>query len=336
MPKRTNDFQQVIYMLQRQLADQATVTESKLLQNKDTGAEAEVDVVIETVVNAMPLVIGVECTATKRPANIEWVQKIYGKHHSLPVHVTVLVSKNGYTKNALNQAEAFNMLALTIKEAEETQWVDVLDDLKTLALGYFRFTILNGKVHYDRSPASAPDLVVSPHLIVNRGLPGDPISFSELNKAIVSDSRMAPEVMRRWLTIAREKRPSQFEFIINWRPTQETIVTNNGEHAYRITQLDLTIKADIETTPLLLKPGEFSGEKIAYGTANNIFENSGDQKRPVVIAMTLSQAGITYSSMMIPKFDGGADKVFDMTITNAAGGDQPKNRVERIKQNNRK
>ena len=325
MPKRTNDFQQVIYLLQRQLAGQATVTESKLLRNKDTGAEVEVDVVIETVVNAMPLVIGIECTATKRPANIEWVHKIYGKHHSLPVHVTVLVSKTGYTKNALKQAASFNILALTIKEAEETQWIDVLDDLKTLALGYFRFTILNGKVHYDRSPAMAPDLVVLPNLIINRGFPDDPISFSELTKAIISDSRMAPEVMRHWLGIAREMRPSQFEFIVNWRPTQETILTNNDEYAYRLTQLDLTFKADITTTPLLLKPGEFSGEKIAYGTANNIFEKSGDQKRPVVIAMTLSQAGITYSSMMIPKFEGGEDKVFDMTITNSVGGDQPKN-----------
>lgn len=47
MPKRTNEFQQLIYAINLQLAQGATVTESKLLRHRLMGAEREVDVVIE-------------------------------------------------------------------------------------------------------------------------------------------------------------------------------------------------------------------------------------------------------------------------------------------------
>ena len=46
MPKRTNEFQSLIYLIQSQLTKDATVTESGMLVDKDTGDLAEVDVVV--------------------------------------------------------------------------------------------------------------------------------------------------------------------------------------------------------------------------------------------------------------------------------------------------
>ena len=75
MPRRTNPFQQLIYLIQHHLAACATVTESKFLVDKQTGGQVEVDIVVETKVGGILLVVGIECTAQARPATVEWVRE---------------------------------------------------------------------------------------------------------------------------------------------------------------------------------------------------------------------------------------------------------------------
>jgi hypothetical protein len=105
MPKRTNTFQQVIYMIQRQLAGtNAVVTESKFLEHRHTGNAAEVDVVIEGKLAGQDVTLGIECTAGKRPATIEWVQQMIGKHQGMPISRSILVSQSGFTRNAKKHA----------------------------------------------------------------------------------------------------------------------------------------------------------------------------------------------------------------------------------------
>ncbi len=303
-------------MLQRQLAGEATVTESKFLRNQDTGAEVEVDIVIETTIGGVPLVIGVECTATKRPANIEWIHQIYGKHHALPVNATVLVSKSGYTKSALVQADAFKIRAMTVDEAEAASWIDLVEDLGQLALGAFEFKMKSCTVHYERIPASAPNLTLSPDILVMRGLSDDPIRFADLANSIIGDPRVAKEVMINWLAIPKDQRSKQFPFTVNWCPSESTIIRTQEGWQYQISNLDLEVVANVTTAPLSLTPGKFSGTDIAYGAAENIFMQSGSKEREVVVTLSRNEEGHVSGSLMVPKFEGGDDRVFDMTIVN--------------------
>ena len=55
MPKRSNDFQKLIYLIHHQLANQAIVTESKFLHDGAANIDREVDIVIETQVGNYPL-----------------------------------------------------------------------------------------------------------------------------------------------------------------------------------------------------------------------------------------------------------------------------------------
>lgn len=316
MPRRTNAFQKVIYMLQKQLAGHAVVTESKLVRNQDAGTEVEVDVVVETTVGQVPFVIGIECTAGKRPATIEWIHQMYGKHKALPIHASVVVSKSGYTKSALKQAEALKIVAMTVEEAEAAVWTDVVGNLQNLALGAFSFTPKGGTAHYQRAPASAPDLVLAPSLMIQRGLPGDPVSLSDLIAAIVSDARVIRNVMTRWLAAPDGKRPNEFEFTVNWKPDNETVVTTNEGFFYKIDQLDISVTANVATTPLPMAAGSFGGAQIAHGTAENIFRQSGDRKRDVVVTLTRSESAPVVSQVMIPDFDCGGDRVFTMWPAN--------------------
>jgi hypothetical protein len=79
MPKRTNDFQKLIYLIHHQLVGQATVTESKFLHDRAANIDREVDIVIETQVGDYPLIIGIECQGRGRIATVEWVDQMTTK-----------------------------------------------------------------------------------------------------------------------------------------------------------------------------------------------------------------------------------------------------------------
>jgi hypothetical protein len=112
MPKRSNLFQDVVAIVHRHMAGDATVEESALLTNRETGAKREVDVVIRTHVAGHDVVVSVEASATSRPADIEWVEQMLRKHSKLPTNTLVLVSAGGFTAAARREAEAGGAAAI--------------------------------------------------------------------------------------------------------------------------------------------------------------------------------------------------------------------------------
>jgi hypothetical protein len=68
MPKRTNAFQQLVYLIHRQLRDRpdTVVTESKMLRDWVTGEETEADIAVESVVHGVPFVLAFECRESNR------------------------------------------------------------------------------------------------------------------------------------------------------------------------------------------------------------------------------------------------------------------------------
>ena len=105
MPKRSNAFQNLLHVLYRQLAGNATVTESKMLRDKVTGQEREVDIVIESVVAGHKVTLGVECIAQKRRSCVEWVERMQGKHLNLSTDKLILVSQSGFYRSASKKAQ---------------------------------------------------------------------------------------------------------------------------------------------------------------------------------------------------------------------------------------
>ena len=108
MPKRTNPFQSVVLALQRTLHPNATVTESTFLRDRISGERREVDVVVEAYVGPYSLILGFECTAGARPADVGWVEEMHGKHQSLSTDKLFLVSQHGFTHRAVLKAESHN------------------------------------------------------------------------------------------------------------------------------------------------------------------------------------------------------------------------------------
>lgn len=122
MPKRSNDFQQLIYLIHHQLASEATVTESKFLHDRAAGAEREVDIVIETQVGNYSVIIGIECQGRGRVASVEWVEQMVAKHQTLPTDKLILVSQSGFSPNAHKKAKALGIETMTLRQAVRANW----------------------------------------------------------------------------------------------------------------------------------------------------------------------------------------------------------------------
>lgn len=109
MPKRTNTFQAVVFMIKKHIGDDAVVTESAELRDIVSGEKREVDVCIEANIAGHTVLICLECRDHKRAQAVGWVEEMYTKHSRLPTDRLVLVSNSGFTKGALAKARSFGI-----------------------------------------------------------------------------------------------------------------------------------------------------------------------------------------------------------------------------------
>jgi hypothetical protein len=109
MPKRSNEFQELIYILQSHMAPGAVVEESAMLEHQLTGEKREVDVCIRSGESGYSLIVSVECRAHKRPQSVGWIEEMHSKHQHLPTNLLVLASSSGFSKTALTLAAKFGI-----------------------------------------------------------------------------------------------------------------------------------------------------------------------------------------------------------------------------------
>jgi hypothetical protein len=72
VPKRTNLFQEVVEILHRHMAGDATVESSAMLPSRSTGALREVDVVIRAKQAGHEVIVSVEAMSRSRKADRTW------------------------------------------------------------------------------------------------------------------------------------------------------------------------------------------------------------------------------------------------------------------------
>lgn len=118
MPKRSNDFQRLIYLVRMNLADGAKVTESKMMRDRLTKRFREVDVVIEGVVGHQPVVVAIECRDHKRVADVTWIDMMKTKHDRLDTHALLLASRMGFTPEAKDVAAKYGIELFSLEDIE--------------------------------------------------------------------------------------------------------------------------------------------------------------------------------------------------------------------------
>src|SRR5690606_42027169 len=126
MPRRSNEFQQLVKLIETQLAsDRAVVRESVLLHDAE-GDRREIDVLIETKIGQHDVRIAVECRDHQRRADKTWIEQLMGKYEGLPIHKVIAVSRRGFSRAALDKAARHKIAALSLEEAREEDWLNAV------------------------------------------------------------------------------------------------------------------------------------------------------------------------------------------------------------------
>lgn len=118
MPKRSNDFQRLVYLVRLNLAEGAEVIESKMMRDRLTKRYREVDVVIKGKAGSQPVVVCIECRDHKRVADVTWVDAMKSKHDRLDTNVLLLASSRGFTKEAQDVAQKYGIELFTLENQD--------------------------------------------------------------------------------------------------------------------------------------------------------------------------------------------------------------------------
>jgi hypothetical protein len=150
MPKRTNEFQQIVAYIYSQVAPAGgRVTESAFLREGGTGEPREVDVLIEHKVAGHDIKIAVECRDHTRDQNVQWIDNLIGKYSRLRVNHIVAVSSSPFSGSAKAKAADHNIEALTVNEALTTDWINRIERWKGMTHSFTLMRIVtldaNGK-----------------------------------------------------------------------------------------------------------------------------------------------------------------------------------------------
>lgn len=317
MPRRTNEFQQIVFIIQRQLAGKAVVTESMMLKDVFTGRDVEVDVVVVARVAGCEIVIGVECTAEARPATVEWVREMLGKHDSLPIDKTILVSRSGFTPDALMLANARNIAALTLETAEQSDWSDLIRDLNDLTLSKFDFSILNGEVQV---VCNQVDSDISPFEVRQDSLVSvsdwkEPVPFNTYANTIIGDPDIGRTVMNKWWQLPPESRRNEFDFTLSFKPGVVTNIQHQDGFLCEVEALNLVVHASVQAAPLQLEPRKYMGKNVAYGVTENLFGDLATRRKDLLVTIVKDEPGSVSGAILVPDQSESDRRVVPMRFT---------------------
>lgn len=161
MPKRSNDFQKLIYLVRLNLADGAKVEESKLLKDRLSKRYREVDVVIQGKTGSHPVIVSIECRDHKRAADVTWVDTMKAKHDRLPTNALLLASSQGFTKEATDIAEKYGVGLFTLENQEPDQVAGLLGTKGALWHKCFSLSPDKVRVHVAVTGTLEPETVVT-------------------------------------------------------------------------------------------------------------------------------------------------------------------------------
>ncbi len=125
MPRRTNEFQKLVYLIEKALSPRASITESALVDVPGLKTPREIDVLIEDKRGPYRVKIAVEAKGEGKRIGLPTFESIMGKYRGegrVPVDKIVIVSHRGFTKGVIEKARLAQVELLTLAEAQNRDW----------------------------------------------------------------------------------------------------------------------------------------------------------------------------------------------------------------------
>lgn len=262
MPKRTNEFQQLVHTIHRLLEPSACVTESMYLPDAATGDQREVDVVIETESRGRKWLTSIECRDRSRLADVSWVEAMLGKHRDLPTDDLILVSRIGFTPQAVRKAARYNTRVLSLSDAVNADWVHIVGNLSHVYMPFLAAQPLQCEIIYPRyyPNSELPEVPLESMLFSGDNLPLG--TLAQLGEAIARESSIGETVMRRKEGIAGEY-PLTVTYTV---PTDSYVIDVSGkQHVVKELRYRILFRIS-ERFPVPLKHGSLGDLPVAFGS----------------------------------------------------------------------
>ena len=281
MPARSNAFQRLVRAIQGHLSRAGTVTESRMLQDKDTGSPVEVDIVIEEAVGGHNVLVGVECTAGKRKATIEWYREMRAKHADLPIAKTVLVSESGFTREVYKKAKKDHITLLTVGEAQTFKWQALFTKLKGGTVADVGFSLRQVSVTLRSSPDKSSTLQVDADIVVHGSGIEQPLG--QLVMEVARQGGLTRKIMSNLGEVLKKTDHFSFSFRV-----PEGIHVLIDSKQIEVTEIHAVVSIHPRFRSVEWRPFDFNGQTVAAGTFPADFLFPGTVGDSVV---TVSQDG---------------------------------------------
>ena len=126
MPQRTNEFQELVSLVQKALAPSgAKVTDSALIDVPGLSEPREIDVLIESAVGPYRMKIAVEAKDHRRKLDTTQFESLIGKYFvegGVRVNKVVVVTHTGFYEPVIERAKRLGVELFTLKEAKNVDW----------------------------------------------------------------------------------------------------------------------------------------------------------------------------------------------------------------------
>lgn len=264
MPRRTNDFQELIALLHQQMAPSgATVTESEMVLDKATGDVREVDITIQYEIAGIPITIAIECRDHKRPADVLWIEQLMGKFLNRATRI-VAVSRSGFTPQALEKAAAVGIETMTIAAARDRNWIAWVEAIDRLRVTLVLHSLAGiGSVNLvDKSikPEDYGDIRVT-EVNFESAVDGSMLGTAvDIYNRVIDESRIDPII---------DDAPRRPDGLIEVRlGLGGTYLTAPDGRRLAVEGVLYLVREEIETIDIPLQPGEYAARSVATGAAS--------------------------------------------------------------------
>lgn len=258
MPKRTNEFQRLVTLINGCVRNAGKVTESAFLVDRTSDAQREVDILISSEIADYPVNISVEVRDRARKADVAWVEEMYAKHSHLPTDKLVLVSRRGFSKAARGKARFYGIEAITFEEALATDW-----DLATrmTSSGVFIITTLSYRCsavcdHRGAKRVFAPAKKSTTVFLPYREAPTD---FDQMAQFFLSEPRIK--------NILHDRLDSTSErvFTMDYTPQSGTYVLDADGTKMTLLKFAIEIEVEQKDTPINFLAGRYGNREVVIG-----------------------------------------------------------------------
>jgi len=265
MPKRSNEFQKLVFLLKKHLADDATVTESKMLKDLFTGTEREVDIHIETVISSHTVNVSIECRDHKRAADVKWVEEMKAKHERLPTNALVLISRKGFSPEAIRVAKKYKIQTLTFNETTEEDIDRIFGNLDSIWSKVFTLTSNKVKVRLVATKKFPSETIIAfPDNIIHAGNG----KFIAVIRDLIEGWLKSGEIREEF---AKKGDQSHKSFFIGWPNPKD----KDGKSLYlkkikprvlrRIELIEASGACEFEVSRFPLRHGALGNVKFSWG-----------------------------------------------------------------------